>query len=41
MKDASDALWEKMLLTASGEILARNEERNYREIMIFKDGVTL
>ncbi len=41
MDAASDLLWETMIRVASGEVLARNEERNYREIMVFKDGVIL
>ena len=41
MEEASDLLWKQMLRVASGELRARNEARNYREIMIFKDGVIL
>ena len=41
MDEASDMLWKKMISIASGEHLARNEERGYREIMVFKDGVIL
>lgn len=41
MDDASNLLWKKMIGIASGESLARNEERDYREIMVFKDGVIL
>lgn len=41
MDEASDLLWKRMLRVASGELPARNEERNYREIMFFKDGVIL
>lgn len=41
MDEASQLLWEKLIRVASGELRARNEERNYREIMIFKDGVIL
>ena len=41
MEAASDLLWRQMIRVASGEQRARNEERAYREIMIFKDGVIL
>ena len=41
MEAASVLLWKQMICIASGELRARNEERNYREIMFFKDGVTL
>ena len=41
MDEASEMLWKKMISIASGEQLARNEERGYREIMVFKDGVIL
>ena len=41
METASARLWEQMIRVASGEIPARSEVRGYREIMIFKDGVTL
>ena len=41
MEAASDLLWKRMIRVASGELYARNEERDYREIMIFKDGVIL
>ena len=36
----ADALWDKILRTASGEP-ARNEENDYREIAMWKTGVTL
>ena len=41
MDDAADALWAKVLAVAEGREQTRNEENNYREIAIFKDGVTL
>ena len=41
MSIASDLLWKQIIRVASGELRARNEERNYREIMLFKDGVIL
>ena len=41
MEAASEKLWKLMIRVASGELHARNEERGYREIMIFKDGVIL
>ena len=41
MEAASELLWKQMIRVASGETRARNEERGYREIMIFKDGVIL
>ncbi len=40
MEAMADALWDKILRTASGEP-ARNEENDYREIAIWKTGVTL
>ena len=40
MEEMADALWDKILRTASGEP-ARNEENDYREIAIWKTGVTL
>ena len=41
MKVRYNKLWKLMIRVASGELHARNEERGYREIMIFKDGVIL
>ena len=41
MEAASELLWKQMIRVASGEKRARNEERAYREIMLFKDGVIL
>lgn len=41
MEGLSDDLIETVLKTASGERLARNEENDYREIAIWKSGVTL
>ncbi|MBB4659580.1 UxaA family hydrolase [Parvularcula dongshanensis] len=40
VEEAADALWDKILRTASGEA-ARNEENGYREIAMWKTGVTL
>ena len=40
MEEACSALYEKVRAVASGE-LTNNEKNNYREIAIFKDGVTL
>lgn len=40
MDELSDELWKLTLSTASGK-RTRNEENGYREIVIFKDGVTL
>ena len=37
----SDSLFNLILKTANGEYEAKNEENGYREIAIFKDGVTL
>lgn len=39
--EASDELWKKVLRVASGEEKTKNEINNYREIMIFKNGVLL
>lgn len=41
MDALSEALWSQIIQTASGEIVTQNEKRNYRQIAIFKDGVTL
>jgi len=41
MDDASDRLWEQLIAIAEGRMQTRNEENGYREIAIFKDGVTL
>ena len=40
MEDVASALWQHILATASGQS-ARNEENGYREIAIWKTGVTL
>ena len=40
-EDMADALMELILDVASGRKLARNEEHGYREIAIWKEGVTL
>lgn len=37
----AETLWQRVLATASGIDLARNESRGHREIAIWKDGVTL
>lgn len=41
MKDVSEDLLNFVLKVASGELQTKNEFNNYREIAIFKDGVTL
>ena len=41
MEDAGKALLEQIIETASNKILTRSEENNYRDIAIFKSGVTL
>ena len=41
MADLLPAFVDKILAVASGDELARNEENDYREISIFKNGVTL
>jgi len=41
MDGLADGLLDTILATASGERRARNEENDYREIAIWKDGVTL
>ncbi len=38
--DMGEALLERVLALASGEMYAKNEENGYRDIAIFKDGVT-
>ncbi len=40
-EEATDRLWEFILKTASGEHQTLNEINNYREIAIWKEGVTL
>ena len=40
LETLADALLEKVLKVASGETLTRSETNNYREIVLFKDGVT-
>lgn len=37
----SNSLFSLILKTANGEYKTKNEENGYREIAIFKDGVTL
>ncbi len=39
--EAADALWEQVIDVASGRKRTQNEIHNYREIMIFKNGVLL
>ncbi|WP_003542255.1 UxaA family hydrolase [Desulfotomaculum nigrificans] len=41
MSELSDEFWNYILSVASGKLHTKNEENNYREIAIFKDGVTL
>jgi altronate hydrolase len=41
LPDLAHDLFCTMLKVASGNMLTRNEQNNYREIAIFKDGVTL
>lgn len=41
MKEVGKDFFEYVLKVASGEIQTKNEENGYREIAIFKDGVTL
>lgn len=41
MHEAANELLQLMLATASGEIQTKNEQNGYREIAIFKNGVTL
>ena len=41
MDALTDELVETVRQTASGERRARNEDNDYREIAIWKDGVTL
>jgi len=41
MKDVSEDFFNFVLKVASGDVYTRNEENGYREIAIFKDGVTL
>jgi altronate hydrolase len=41
IEDVKQEFFDFVLKTASGEIRTKNEENGYREIAIFKDGVTL
>ncbi len=41
MEELADKFWEYIMDVASGKILTKNETNGYREIAIFKDGVTL
>ena len=41
MGGVSRKFFEYIIDVASGRMLAKNEERDFREIAIFKDGVTL
>jgi altronate hydrolase len=41
MKSLAKSLYDTVKQLANGELLAKNEEKNYREIAIFKTGVTL
>lgn len=40
MPDLADELWDRIIAIASGEVRTRNERGGFREIAIFKDGVT-
>jgi len=41
MEQLSDEFWEQLIAIASGEIQTHNERNGFKEIAIFKDGVTL
>lgn len=41
MEQLSDELWEQLIALASGELQTHNERNGFKEIAIFKDGVTL
>jgi altronate hydrolase len=41
MGELKEEFWQYVMAIASGEILTKNEINGYREIAIFKDGVTL
>ncbi|WP_219838736.1 UxaA family hydrolase [Paenibacillus sp. R14(2021)] len=41
MDEMTNGLWESMIAIASGEARTHNENNGYKEIAIFKDGVTL
>ncbi|MBP3348774.1 MAG: UxaA family hydrolase, partial [Clostridia bacterium] len=41
MEEMSKDFFEYVLALASGKVLAKNEINGYKEISIFKDGVTL
>jgi len=41
MEEVSKDFWEFIIKIANGEIYTKNEENGYREISIFKNGVTL
>lgn len=41
MTELSDELWEQLIALASGERQTHNERNGFKEIAIFKDGVTL
>ncbi len=41
MDEVATSLYEKVIQTASGEVLTRSEQDDLREIAIFKDGATL
>ncbi len=40
MEQLADQLWQQVLSIASGDAQTRNERNDYREIAVFKDGVT-
>lgn len=41
MEELGDQLWDQLIALASGEVLTHNERNGFKEIAIFKDGVTL
>ncbi|OCT12578.1 altronate hydrolase [Paenibacillus pectinilyticus] len=41
MEQLVDEMWESMIAIASGEMRTHNEKNGFKEIAIFKDGVTL
>lgn len=41
MSEMNEELWQKLIALASGEHMTNNERNGFREIAIFKDGVTL
>ncbi|MNR67967.1 Altronate dehydratase [compost metagenome] len=41
MSEMNEELWQQLIALASGEHMTNNERNGFREIAIFKDGVTL